>query len=127
MKCIKLSPSFYFKLVVSFRQPLSKILDFGLPTDYTIQSIGCDSIQTCSFVSERFQSQTMIYREFKRIDQINRTVYNQPKVTPAKNDVKVTPAKNDVDSVLSKSGHEYLMRYHRSFMFGENGLHLSWS
>ena len=35
--------------------------------DYTMQFISCDSIQTCSFVSGRIQSHTMIYREFKRI------------------------------------------------------------
>ena len=31
--------------------------------------ICCDSFQTCSFVSKRFQSRTMIYCEFKRIGQ----------------------------------------------------------
>ena len=30
-------------------------------------------------VPERFQPRTMIFREFKRIGQTNRTVYNQPK------------------------------------------------
>ena len=46
--------------------------------DYTMPFIGCDPIQTCSFVSERFQSHTMIYCEFKRIGQTNCTVQNQP-------------------------------------------------
>ena len=40
----------------------------GLGYDYTMRFIGCDFIQTCSFVSESFQSHTMIYREI----QINR-------------------------------------------------------
>ena len=48
----------------------SRKVDLG--NDYTIRFIGYDSIQTCSFVSERFQSHTMIYREFKRIGQTNR-------------------------------------------------------
>ena len=38
---------------------------WGLGYDYTMRFIGCDSIQTCSFVSERIQSHTMIYCEFK--------------------------------------------------------------
>ena len=41
---------------------------------YTMRFIGCDSIATCSLVSGRFRSHTMIYREFKRIGQTNRTV-----------------------------------------------------
>ena len=40
---------------------------------YNMRFIGCDSIQTCSFVSGRIQSHTVIYREFKRIGQTNRT------------------------------------------------------
>ena len=43
-----------------------------------MRSIGCDSVQTCSFVSERIQPHAMIYREFKRIGQTNRTFWNQP-------------------------------------------------
>ena len=37
-----------------------KFLKSVLGYDYTIRFISCDSIQTCSFVSERFQSHTMI-------------------------------------------------------------------
>ena len=46
----------------------------SLSYDYTTRFIGCDSIQTCSFLSERFQSHTMIYRKLKRIGKTNRTV-----------------------------------------------------
>ena len=42
--------------------------------DYPMRFICCDSIQACPFVSERFQSHTMICIEFKRIVQTNRTV-----------------------------------------------------
>ena len=48
--------------------------DTEIGYDYTIRFIVCDSIQTYSFMSERFQSHTMIYREFKRIGRTNRIV-----------------------------------------------------
>ena len=61
----------------------------GLGYDYIIRFIGCDSIQTCSFVSEGFESHTMIYREFKRIDQT---------IAPSETSLKATITRCDLSS-----------------------------
>ena len=60
--------------VVTFETAFSYTMKTVLGYYCTMQFIGCDSIQTCSFVSKRFQSRTMINREFKTISQTNRTV-----------------------------------------------------
>ena len=52
--------------------------------------IGRDFIQTCSFVSTRFQSLTMIYREFNGIGPTNNTVQNQPWATITRTDSSAT-------------------------------------
>ena len=39
--------------------------------DYTMRFIGCDSIQSRSFVSDGFETKTMTQLELKRIGHIN--------------------------------------------------------
>ena len=45
---------------------------------YCMRFIDCDSIQICSFLSERFQFHTMKYHEYKRIGQNKSHCLSQP-------------------------------------------------
>ena len=56
-------PDYYWRLCVGSQSTIK--LNLGLGHDYTMGFTGSDSIQTCSFVSERFQSHTMKDHEFK--------------------------------------------------------------
>ena len=59
---------------------------------------GCNSIQSCSLVSDRFETKTMTWRELKRIGQIDRIVYSQPEATITQYDLSAAILTKLVDS-----------------------------